>query len=158
MTTSAAEAVRTIASAAGWRMPQETAAGEWRVLLEDGLGIRFSSPDGRTLVMHAPVGAAPEPEDERSIARIGAAAAAVARAHRSVLSITEGRLELHRRLPEAELADAGKLVKAAEGFLNEEAWWRERLSAGEASSSGPAPSPFSISGDAFEWLAGNFRI
>lgn len=158
MTTSAAEAVRTVASAAGWRMPQETAAGEWRVLLEDGLEIRFSSPDGRTLVLHAPMGAAPEAVDESGLARIGAAAAAVARAHRSVLSIAEGHLELQRRLSEAELADAGKLVKAAEGFLNEEAWWRERLSAGEATSSGPAPSQFSISGDAFEWLAGNFRI
>lgn len=153
MTESLTTAVERIAGAAGWRMPVPDDAGIHHFLLEDGLDLDVGSPDGRWCVLSCDLGAAPDaatPSGADELARLGARAAATARAHGSVLSIADGRLELFMRVP---LDDAGvDVVEAARRFLNDEAQWREFLGAAPAQTA----SPFSFGSAG--WFPGEFRL
>ena len=155
------DAARTLAEAAGWSPPAIAADGVCRYALEDGLDLELSSPDGRTLILAADLGEAPvlkEGNEEAARARlerIGLLSAASMRKRASVLSIHEGRLRLTRTLS-LQSAHQGALLAAAEGFLNDQAFWRDALGDGARTSMSSSDSPFSMGSG--NWFSGDLSI
>lgn len=138
-----ADVVRQLADAAGWKPAPTDSEGVCRYLLEDGLDLEISSPDGRVCVFSADLGGAPDAATLQGAAElvdIGKAAAAVMRSQASVLSIDDGRLTLYQKFDMNEVSDEA-LIRAARTFLNDQAWWRGHLSPGSA---GESTSPFSF--------------
>ena len=139
-------AVETVAGAAGWNAAEPDGEGVCHYLL-DGLDLDMSSPDGRTLILSADLGGAPQadaPGVDDEWRRIGGLAAAVMKRRASVLAVHDGRLELFRRVDLVQ-ADAAGLVGACRDFLNDEAWWRANLEGGASAYSASTSYPFDFS-------------
>lgn len=125
-----AQAVKTIADAAGWRFAAPNASGGWHYAFEKGLSLNLESPDGRSLVLWSELERLPTDSDSAKTERlhlIGRLAAGVLSRRPSTISLENNRLVLYRRV----LLDASdeKLVEETRAFLNDEAWWRSRLTA-----------------------------
>lgn len=140
-------AVATVAGEAGWNVAEPDGNGVCHYLLADGLDLDLSSPDGRTLILSADFGEAPQadaPGVEDDWRRIGRLAAAVMKRRASVLAVHDGRLELFRRINLVQ-TDAAGLVEACRDFLNDEAWWRANLDGGSSAPSGTPSFSFDFS-------------
>ena len=132
-----AEFAGKLARTAGWRETAPDAEGRYHYFLDGGIDLDISSPDGRICILSADLGAVPDKSEGGSgemMRRVAALAAASVRERRSTVCLSEGRLELFRRLPLSRMNPEG-FVREARDFLNDEAWWKEMLS-GE-----PVPSP-----------------
>lgn len=147
------DAVKALADEAGWRTPEPDDEGVRRILLDEGLDIELSSPDGRLFIANADLGTAPDADDEEGWLRLGRLAAGSLRAQASVLSSRSGRLALSCRI-DLSCSGPNEVCEAVRRFLNDQAWWREALSEGESRLS-PAPlSPFAMPG----WFPGAFSL
>ncbi|MGN1149749.1 MAG: CesT family type III secretion system chaperone [Sutterella sp.] len=137
-----ASAVAAVAHTAGWRQALPDENGVYHYFLENGLDLDIRSPDGRTCILSADLGEAPDPnmqDAESELIRIGRLAAGIQRRRSSVLSVNEGRLELFRTV-DLNAADERRLAAEVRDFLNDQAWWRLNLQGASAASS----SPFSM--------------
>ena len=147
--------VESLAERAGWSRPQPDAAGVCRYAFDEDVELELLSPDGRTLILRADMGAAPEyglnfREEWEKLGRLAAGAMLL---RPSVLSLRDGgRLELHRRLS-LEALDDPAFQTAVEEFLNDEAWWKDELSA-KSPGQAAAASPFSMGGNWFPGMKG----
>ena len=146
MTNAAAAAAGIIAREAGWSSPEPDAEGTCRFSLDGGLDFSLSSPDGRTIILHADLGPEPDAGTQEGADKLrdlaGFAAGAMA-SRRSQLSIYEGRLQLHLAFPAQ--APAAAMLDNARDFLNDLEWWQAQVRRPSAMSSA---SPFSF-GDGF---------
>lgn len=123
------EAVEAVAVEAGWKMAMPDESGIYHYLLEEGLDLDLTSPDGRTLILSADLGGAPqasEPGVDEEWKRIGLLAAAVLKKRASILSSHGGRLELYRTM-DLTRAQPHEVIVACKDFLNDQAWWRANL-------------------------------
>ena len=153
------EAAEALSREAGWLSPVFDEDGCCRYALEDGLELTLLSPDGRALLLRADLGEAPDLQGPDAYAAterwrtVGMLAAASMRARRSTLGAADGRLELYRLLS-LDRCTSESLAQEAGDFLNDEAWWRERLSGEAPGASGASPfSAFSMPSSS--WFTGN---
>ena len=145
-----------LARAAGWSQAVPDSEGRYRYFLDGGIDLDLFSPDGRTCILSADLGAGPEKGasgESEQLRRVAALAAACARDRRSTVCLAGNRIELYRRLALSRLTPDA-FVREVRDFLNDEAWWKEALS-GE-----PAPRPsqsmFSINADGWLSMNGHF--
>ena len=129
-----------ITRAAGWKQAFPGEDGAFHFELEGGLDFSLLSPENRTGIFLAPLGNVPDSDED--IRRLAALAAGSLKKRRSVFSLGEHGLELHRSFL---LSDASETVIVPElrDFLNDLAWWKHQISGAGSSSSQPA-SPFSF--------------
>lgn len=148
------KAVEAVAGAAGWKIATPDENGVYHYLLEEGLDLDMASPDGRTLILSADLGGAPQ-EDQPGVdeewKRIGHLAAAVQRKRSSILSRHAGRLELYLAV-DLMASEPNKIIDACKDFLNDQAWWRANLN---SNASVAAASPFSF---AQGWFPGQLSF
>lgn len=148
------EAVEAVAGAAGWKITTPDESGVYHYLLEEGLDLDLASPDGRTLILSADLGGAPqssEPGVDEEWKRIGRLAAAVLRKRASILSCHAGRLELYRTVILTH-AEPQEIIEACKDFLNDQAWWRANLN---SNTTATTASPFSF---AQGWFPGQLNF
>jgi len=148
-----AQAVDSIAQAAGWSHVSADTAGVYRYFLEDGLDLELSSPDGRLCVLSADMGLAPTPDEADSterLVKIGRLAAGIMKRRASVITVDDSNLQLTRTF-DLTTASEQDCIEQASDFLNDEAWWKANLNDTEAPSS---TSPFSMGG----WFPGEMKF
>ena len=149
-----ATVVSMIAQAAQWRETVADADGVYHYFLEDGLDLNIQSPDGRTCIFSADLGSL---NDENTVARddeltrIGQLIAATVKTRASVLSLHDGRLELHRSVYLPAVSER-QIVAHAQEFLNDQAWWKQNLRGDNATT---ASSGFSMSSG---WFLGELTF
>ena len=129
-----------ITRAAGWQQASPDDEGIFHFALEGGLDFTLRSPENKTGILLASLGGAPENDDE--LRRLAALAAGCLKKRRSVFSMGEHGMELHRSFLLAE-ASADVLVPEVRDFLNDLAWWKRQIS-GAGTSPAKNASPFSI--------------
>lgn len=147
-------AVSAIAQAAEWREAVADADGIYHYFLEDGLDLNIQSPDGRTCVFSADLGALSDDNTamrEDALIRVGKLIAATLKTRASILSLHNGRLELHRTVYLPTVSEQQLIVQAQE-FLNDQAWWKQNLNADSYSTSS---SPYSVSSG---WFPGQLTF
>ncbi len=143
----------TIAHAAGWKQPEADSEGIFHFSLEGDLDFRLFSPEGRTAILWASLGKAPDrtPEGESEVLRLAGIAAGSLVKRKSIFSLGETGLELHRSFSLAGTGDAAAVMEARD-FLNDLAWWQRQVS-GSASSARTVgtdwSSPFSLNFNSF---------
>ena len=124
------KAAQSIAEAAGWKKPHAAADGSFSFSLEGNLDFTMLSPDGKTGILLAQLGEAPEvqsPQEGADLERIASLAAGVLRSRNSVLSISDQNiLELHRSFSLRE-SQGPQMLGIARDFLNDFAWWKKQL-------------------------------
>lgn len=136
----------TVTKAAGWNQALPDAEGAFRFELEGGLDFSLLSPDGKTAVLLADLGPAPDssaPQGADDLRRIASLAAASLKKRRSTLALAGGRVELQRSFP-VTFATEQEICPEVRDFLNDLAWWKKQLG-GTDSSSTASTSPFSFS-------------
>ncbi len=126
--------------AAGWEPATPDEEGVFHFSLEGGLDFSLFSPENRTGILLSSLGKTPDSDEE--IKRLAALAAGCLKKRRSVFSIGERGLELHRSFSLAE-ASEGFLVPEVRDFLNDLAWWKRQIS-GSGASTPKNTSPFSF--------------
>jgi hypothetical protein len=151
------QAADAIASAAGWRPAKPDDDGVFRFHLEGDLEMDFFSPDGRTGVFRSTLATLPDSEAEADeLLRICAQrAVAAGRKRKSVVSLDDGRLQLHRTVRLDGLSPdmlARLIPHEARDFLNDLAWWR--VQAGTRTVQAAPSSPFSMAGFGGSWSPG----
>lgn len=159
MTMRFTDALQCVETSAGWRHAPADAQGVSTHELDDGLCLRLSCPDGRRFIASCALGTFPDGADADSAAsreRIGLLCAAAIRAEPSVLSVREGRLELHRVVDLDEAEPAG-LADAVAGLLNDAARWRARLSEGGLRPASSSPFSMGSFGSA-AWFPGDIAV
>lgn len=129
-----------IIRAAGWKQSTPDAEGVFRFSLEDGLDFMLLSPENKTGILLASLGKTPDNDDE--LRRLASLAAGCLKKRRSVFSMGEHGMELHRSFPLSE-ASASFLVPEVRDFLNDLAWWKRQIS-GAGASGAKSASPFSF--------------
>ena len=142
-----------ITASAGWKNATPDEAGVFRFAIEGGLDFQLFSPDNRTAILLADLGAAPalgtiQGEDE--IKRLASVAAASLKKRRSAFAIAGERLELTYTFPVLE-NDELTLRQIMKDFLTDLAWWKQQVKGKDANtSSNTSSSPFSLGG----WFSG----
>lgn len=136
----------TITATAGWKNAQPDAEGVFRFSLEGGLDFALLSPENRTGVLLADLGAAPsaaDPQDDEKLRRLCSLAAGSLKKRRSILAISEEqRVELQRSFAMGHVSEQDIRLEVRD-FLNDLAWWQKQLGNGN-SSSDALTSPFSL--------------
>lgn len=151
------QATDAITSAAGWKAAEPDDDGTFRFRLQGDLDMEFFSPDGRTGIFRAVLAALPDVDTDAEglLKSCAQRAVAASRKRKSILSVDNGRLELHRAIKLDGLsADMlGRLATTvARDFLNDLAWWQAHI--GTQDSQAAAASPFSLSGFNPSWPIG----
>ena len=142
-----------ITASAGWKNTTPDEAGVFRFSIEGGLDFQLFSPENRTAILLADLGAAPalgsiQGEDE--IKRLSSVAAASLKKRRSSFAIAGDRLELTYAFP-AQESDEMVIRQIMKDFLNDFAWWKQQVKGKDSnSSSNTSSSPFSLGG----WFSG----
>lgn len=138
----------TITKAAGWNPAQPDAEGIFRFSLEGGLDFMLLSPDGKTAVLLADIGEAPDaasPQGDQELRRIASLSASSLKKRRTALALSGGRIELQYLFPIAQASEQDVRLDVRD-FLNDLAWWQKQLSGGTVNTSSSASSsPFSFS-------------
>ncbi|HJD96233.1 hypothetical protein [Mailhella massiliensis] len=129
-----------ITRAAGWEHATPDEEGCFHFSLEGGLDFSLFSPENRTGILLSSLGKAPESDEE--VRRLAALAAGCLKKRRSVFSIGEHGLELHRAFPLSSASESF-LIPEVRDFLNDLAWWKRQISGGGASMN-KSSSPFSL--------------
>ena len=141
-----------ITSAAGWKSASPDENGIFRFSVENGLDFQLLTPEGRTAVLLADLGAAPAQGDtqgDEELKRLASVAAASLKKRRSSFAVAGSRLELSRTFP--MLAEEQEIRLIVRDFLNDLAWWQAQMNGARAnSSSSTSSSPFSLGG----WFSG----
>jgi len=149
------QAADAITSAAGWKPAQPDAEGVFHFRLEGDLDMDFFSPDGRTGIFRSTLTtlSGEDAESETLLKTCAQRAVAAIRKRKSILSIDDGRLQLHRAIGlDAMAADMTRAIPdVAKDFLNDLAWWQVQIGARSPQAS---PSPFSLSGFDLSWPVG----
>ncbi len=145
-----------ITSAAGWKAARPDADGVFHFRLEGDLEMDFLSPDGRTGIFRSTLISVPEEAESESLLKTCAQrAVAASRKRKSIISIDDGHLQLHRAI-RLDGVSAGMLARlasdAAKDFLNDLVWWQAQI--GARSDQTAASSPFSLTGFGGSWPLG----
>ncbi len=141
------QTVDIITRAAGWAPATPDEEGIFRFSLEGGLDFSLFSPENRTGILLCSLGKAPDGDEE--VKRLAALAAGCLKKRRSVFSIGEHGMELHRAFPLGEASES-VLIAEVRDFLNDLAWWKRQLSGtGPSRETQSSPFSFSFSG----WLS-----
>jgi len=142
-----------VTASAGWKKAVPDDGGAFHFALEGGLDFQLFTPDSRTAVLLADLGASPAPgstQGDEELKRLASVAAASLKKRRSAFAIAGERLELSRTFPLQE-GDEQALRLLLRDFLNDLAWWKQQVKGGPANSSSTASSsPFSLGG----WFSG----
>lgn len=149
MTTSLQRAADVITQTAGWRTAVPDGDGVIRFALEGDLDFELLSPEGRTGVFRAALAPAPSEQTaqgEEELRRVASLAVACLKKRKSILSIAEGSLELHRTFPLS--SENGYVIRELRDFLNDFAWWKKQLTGG--------PAPVKTSSDTFSFNLGSW--
>ena len=126
--------------AAGWTNATPDEEGIFHFSLEGELDFSLFSPENRTGILFSSLGKTPESDEE--LKRLAALAAGCLKKRRSVFSIGEHGLELHRAFSLAEASEDVLLLEVRD-FLNDLAWWKRQIS-GAGASRPVSSSPFSL--------------
>jgi len=141
-----------ITSAAGWKSASPDEDGIFRFSLENGLDFQLLTPEGRTAILLADLGAAPAQGDtqgDEELKRLASVAGASLKKRRSSFAVAGTRLELSRTFPMQ--TDEQEIRLIVRDFLNDLAWWQAQVSGTRTnSSSNTSSSPFSLGG----WFSG----
>ncbi len=121
--TSKTDIAEILCAAAGWRQPEPDGDGRLVFRLEGDLAWELVTPDDRTAVFLADLGACPEDRPDDLCRRAGVMAAGAFPRRRSVLSLKDGRFRLHHTVNLA-LSPLEELPDQCAVFLNDCAWWR----------------------------------
>ena len=141
-----------ITNTAGWKRAEPDSEGVFRFSLEGGLDFSLLSPENRTAVLLADLGAAPESgtmEGGDRLKRLAALAAGSLKKRRSSFAIAGQRLELSRTFS-MQTASELEISPLVRDFLNDLAWWKAQISGSSNTSSNTSSSPFSMGG----WFSG----
>lgn len=141
-----------IVEAAGWKQAHPDTDGIFRFSLDGGLDFELLSPEAKTAVLRADLGDAPgfSADDEEALRRLASLAAGSLKARRSTLSISEGRLELHRTFALAD-ATPNSAVRDVRDFLNDLAWWKKQITGRNTDKTSSNTFSFSFG----SWFSGN---
>jgi hypothetical protein len=134
-----------ITQAAGWTPALADEKGIFHFFLEGNLDFDLFSPEGRTGILYAFLGNLPAQESLNSdeyMHRIAALAAGSLKKRRSVFSVGDHGMELHRSFSLME-TDPMLLLSETRDFLNDLAWWKKQLSSSKNTVQSDM-SPFSI--------------
>ncbi len=142
-----------ITKAAGWKNAAPDAEGVFRFSLEGGLDFSLLTPENRTAVLLADLGAAPDPassQGDEELRRIASLAAASLKKRNSTVALADGRVELQRTFSLTQTSEQAVCLEVRD-FLNDLAWWQKQLgNESSHTSSTASTSPFSFSlGDWF---------
>ena len=109
-----------ITSAAGWKSASPDKGGVFRFSVENGLDFQLLTPEGRTAVLLADLGAAPAQGDtqgDEELKRLASVAAASLKKRRSSFAVAGSRLELSRTFP--MLVEEREIRLIVRDFLND---------------------------------------
>jgi hypothetical protein len=140
------EAAHAVAQAAGWKTPHRDGNGAYQFQLEGDLNMEFFSPEGRTGILHSMLKPLPETDAEADalLQKCAQRAVACCKTRKSILSVDQAGLHLHRSFRLDELSpDMLRRTAPTEArdFLNDLAWWKNQIMSADQASS----SPFSFS-------------
>lgn len=132
-----------ITEAAGWKHAEPDQAGAFSFSLDGGLNFSLFTPENRTAVLFADLGAAPEigtQGGDEEFRRLSSVAAAALKKRFSIFSVDSGRMELHRMFPIDGWTEKDVILEVRD-FLNDLAWWKQQLSGGGTQTSSFTSSP-----------------
>lgn len=136
-----------ITQGAGWKKAIPDEEGIFRFFLDGGLDFCLRTPDNKSALLLADLGAAPQSSGLTSaddLERLASLAAASLKKCRSTFSIAGDRLELHRFFSLRENNERDIQIEVRD-FLNDLAWWKKQISTdAPKTSSNTSTSPFSF--------------
>ena len=138
--------------AAGWKQARPDSDGVFRFSLDGDLDLELLSPEARTGILRADLGDAPgyDADGEDRLRRISSLAAGALKSRSSVLSIADGRLELHRTFALADVTQSS-IASDVRDFLNDLSWWKAQMSGKSAAKTSSDTFSFSFG----SWFSGN---
>lgn len=132
--------INTLCSHAKWKMPEQNAKGQYCFSLDKTAEFFIFSPNGQDCIFLVKIADIPQGnEEENFIQNIAAKAAGMYKKKKSIVSIQENTVYLHRILLKQDIGKE-QILQTAKEILNDADIWHTAL----AQRSGQ-PSPFSFS-------------
>lgn len=138
--------INTLCSHAKWKMSQQNAQGKYCFFLDNNVEFSLFSPNGQDCIFLVKIAAVPQGnEGENFIQNIAAKAAGMYKKKKSILSIQENTVYLHRIILKQDMAEE-QILQTAKEILNDADIWHTALTQG---SSQRSPFSFSMAGMKF---------
>lgn len=138
--------INTLCSHAKWKMPQQNAKGQYSFFLENNVEFSLFSPNGQDCIFLVKIADIPGGnEGETFIQAIAHKAAGMYKIKKSIVSIQDNTVYLHRLLFKQESAEE-QILQTAKEILNDADVWHTALS---QNSSHHSPFSFSMAGMKF---------
>lgn len=140
------KAAETLCSHTKWKMPLQKEQNRICFLLDNNAELSLVSPNGQDCIFIVMLSPVPQDSQQDSyLQNLAHKAAGMYKKRKSVLSLTDGRITLHRILKQAELTDEN-ILKTAKDILNDADIWHTVLSENKSRTS---PFSFSFTGSSF---------
>lgn len=138
--------INTLCSHAKWKMPKQNAQGQYTFFLDNNVEFSLFSPNGQDCIFLVKIADIPQGnEGENLIQNIAAKAAGMYKIKKSVVSVRDNAVYLHRLLLKQEI-NQERILPAAKEILNDADIWHTALTQGSSQSS---PFSFSMAGMKF---------
>lgn len=135
--------INTLCSHAKWKMPQQNPKGQYCFFLDNNVEFSLFSPNGQDCIFLVKVAAVPQGnEGENFIQNIAAKAAGMYKKKKSIISVQDNTVYLHRILSKKDITQEQILLTAKE-ILNDADIWHTALAQNSSQSS---PFSFSMAG------------
>lgn len=135
--------INTLCSHAKWKMPQQNARGQYSFFLENNAEFSLFSPNGQDCVFLVKVADIPQGnESDTFIQTIAQKAAGMYKLKKSIVSIQDNAVYLHRLLFRQDIAEE-QILQTAKEILNDADVWHTALA---QNSSQHSPFSFSMAG------------
>lgn len=132
--------INTLCSHAKWKMPQQNARGQYTFFLENNVEFSLFSPNGQDCIFLVKITDIPGGNEGNTfVQNIARKAAGMYKRKKSIVSIQDNAVYLHRLLLRQDIAEE-QILLTAKKILNDADIWHNALS-----QTGSQQSPFSFS-------------
>jgi hypothetical protein len=138
--------INTLCSHAKWKMPQQNTQGQYTFFLDNNVEFSLFSPNGQDCIFLVKIADIPHGnEGESFIQNIAAKAAGMYKIKKSIVSIRDNAVYLHRLVLKQEI-NQERILQTAKEILNDADIWHTALTHGSSQNS---PFSFSMAGMKF---------
>lgn len=124
--------INTLCSHAKWKMPQQNAKGQYCFFLDNNVEFSLFSPNGQDCIFLVKLADIPPGnEGENFIQNIAAKAAGMYKKKKSIVSVQENTVYLHRILLKQDMSQE-QILQTAKEILNDADIWQTALAQGSS--------------------------